>query len=71
MKTFVSILKDVVKFLFGLFAPIILIVLGGLLVGWSISNDYTILAWTGVVMVGAGILWGIFLFAYHGPIDWS
>lgn len=65
MKLFLSILKDVSKFLFSLFAPVILIVLGGLLIGWAIPNEYEIFAWTGLVMVGAGVLWGFILYLYH------
>lgn len=71
MKTFLTILKDLARIFLSIFAPFILIILGGLLIGWSISNDYTILVWTGVVMVGAGILWGLILLLYYGPMDWS
>lgn len=71
MKTLSPFVKNLLRFLLTLFAPIILIVLGGLLVGWSITNEYSILAWTGVVMVCAGIIWGLVFFMYHSGYDWS
>lgn len=71
MKTLSPFIKNLLRFLVTLFSPLILIVLGGLLIGWSIENEYTILAWTGLVMVGAGIIWGLVFFIYHSGYDWS
>ncbi len=71
MKTLSPFVKDLLRFLMTLFAPVILIVLGGLLIGWSITNEYSILAWTGLIMVGAGILWGLIFFFYHSGSHWG
>ena len=69
MNFFILFLKGLARFLLGLFAPVILIVLGCLITGWALTNDYAIFFWTGLVMVGAGILWGAVLMSYYGPID--
>ncbi len=69
MKLFILFLKGLARFLFGLFAPVILIALGCLVSGWALTNEYTIFFWTGLVMVAAGVLWGVVLMCYYGPID--
>ena len=68
MKTFLSILKSVAQFLLSMFAPVIPIALGAMLVSWAFPHEYMFLVWTGVIMVAAGIIWGIILFLYHGGV---
>lgn len=68
MQTFLVILKSVAKFLLSLFAPIIPIVLGALLVSFALPHEYEFLVWTGVIMIAAGIIWGIILYLYHGGV---
>lgn len=64
-------MKQLARFLVGLFMPVFLVMGGGALVGWGISNDWTIIVGIGAAMVVAGVLWGLFLFfwATEGPFS--
>lgn len=59
-------MKQLARFLVGLFMPFFLIIGGGALVGWGIGNEWNIIAGIGATMVVAGILWGLFLFLWCG-----
>lgn len=63
-------MKSLLRFLLGLLMPLILIAGGGALIGWGVTHDWPIMIWTGLAMIGAGILWGLFLFlwASEGPL---
>ncbi|WP_172623834.1 hypothetical protein [Octadecabacter sp. SW4] len=39
--------------------PIILIASGGAMFGWGLDNDWDYVAWAGVGLVVAGIIWGL------------
>lgn len=68
MQTFLLILKSIAKVLLSLFAPIIPIALGALLVSWALPHEYMMLVWTGVIMIVAGIIWGLILYLHHSGL---
>ena len=39
--------------------PIILIASGGAMFGWGLDNDWDYVAWAGIGLVLAGIIWGL------------
>ena len=39
--------------------PIILIASGGAMFGWGLDNDWDYVAWAGIGLVVAGIIWGL------------
>ena len=61
--------RSFVQFLVYVFAPIALILAGagvgalGLMMGW------TFLIWAGLILAAIGLIWGVFLMLFHGPID--
>ena len=63
-------MKQLARFLVGLFMPVFLIFGGGVLLGIANVYDVSILDWIGLSMIGAGIVWGLFLFfwATEGPL---
>ena len=62
-------MKSVVRFLVGLFMPLILIVCGAALTGLGATYDWEIMIYAGFATIGAGIVWGIFLFLWAGGAD--
>ncbi len=63
-------MKNLARFLVGLFMPLILIGGGGALLGYAITIEVTFLAWVGLAMIGAGVLWGLVLFFWASGGDW-
>lgn len=63
-------MRRFIAFIVTLLMPLVLIVAGGAIIGWGVSNEWAIVGWIGLGMVGAGILWGLFLFlwASEGPL---
>jgi hypothetical protein len=63
-------MRRLISFLVTLFMPLILIGAGGALAGWGLANEWEIVAWSGLGLIGAGIAWGLFLFlwATDGPL---
>ncbi|MEO0467388.1 MAG: hypothetical protein AAF216_12675 [Pseudomonadota bacterium] len=59
-----SILKGVLKFLLSLFMPVILIAAGGGLAVLGIEQEWNWLFWFGLIVFGAGIVWGAILFLW-------
>ncbi|MEM7303588.1 MAG: hypothetical protein AAF468_21115 [Pseudomonadota bacterium] len=59
-----SMVKSILNGLMSVLAPIILIGGGALLTGWGATNGWTPLIWTGLIVVGAGLLWGAFAYFY-------
>ncbi len=55
-------MRRLIGFLVALFMPLILIGGGGALMGWGLTNSWEIVTWTGLGMIGAGIVWGLILF---------
>lgn len=53
-----------IRFLVGLLMPIILIGGGGMLTGWGLTNNWLMMTYAGLAMVGAGIVWGLFLWLW-------
>lgn len=63
-------MKKFVGFIVGLLMPIILIALGGAVAGLGLNNDWDYVAYAGLGLIGAGILWGIFLFMWASDGGW-
>ena len=63
-------MKDLLRFLFWLFAPVLLIIGGGALVGIGLNNSYAFIGWAGAAMVLAGIIWGAVMFFLHSSGSW-
>lgn len=62
-------MKSIIRFIIGLLMPIILIAGGGMLAGLGLNNDWQFVVWAGIAMVGAGIVWGFFLFLWANGGD--
>lgn len=62
-------MRQLARFLVGLFMPVFLIIGGGALAGVGINNSWAIIGWIGVAMVIAGIIWGLFLFLWASGGD--
>lgn len=45
--------------------PFLLVAAGAGIASLGLTYSLTLLIWTGLIMVGAGILWGLFLFLYY------
>lgn len=65
MNILIDVLKATVRFVFGLIAPFLVIFVGALLTGWAIHNEYEVLTWAGLVIIGAGVFWGLVLYFYY------
>lgn len=52
-------MNKVIRSVIGLIMPIILIASGGSLFGWGLDNEWNYVAWAGVGLVVAGIIWGL------------
>lgn len=57
-------MKRLIAFVMTLLMPIILIVGGGAVTGWGLTNDWEVVVWIGLGMIGAGLAWGFFLFLW-------
>lgn len=55
-------MRQLARFLVGLFMPFFLIIGGGAVAGMGVTYGWAIIGWIGVAMVAAGVLWGLFLF---------
>ncbi|MEL6685782.1 MAG: hypothetical protein AAFN63_00820 [Pseudomonadota bacterium] len=55
-------MRRLITFVMTLIMPIILIGGGGAVLGWGVTNEWDIVGWIGAGMIGAGVLWGLFLF---------
>lgn len=63
-------MKDLIRFLVGLFAPFALIFGGAAIVGAGTHFSIPFLIWTGAVVVLAGIVWGAFLMFVNSSFSW-
>ena len=63
-------MKSLIRFLVSLFMPIVLIAGGGTLAGWGINLPSQTVIYTGLALIGAGIIWGLFLFFWASGGDW-
>ncbi len=63
-------MKKVIRFMIGLFMPIILVASGGAMFGWGLDNDWDYVAWAGVGMVAAGIIWGLVAWLWVDMNTW-
>ncbi len=51
--------KQVIRSVVGLLMPIFLIAGGGAMTGWGLDNEWSYVAWAGIGLVVAGIIWGL------------
>ncbi len=63
-------MKSFVRFIVSLLMPIILIAGGGMLTGWGITNEWDYVAWAGIGMLAAGIIWGLVLWLWVDLNSW-
>ncbi|MEJ6404497.1 hypothetical protein [Yoonia sp. 2307UL14-13] len=63
-------MQSFLRFVIGLFMPVILIAVGGVVAGWGIDNDWRYVVWAGIGMVGAGIVWGLVVWLWVGMNSW-
>ena len=52
------------RFVVSLLMPVVLIFGGGGLAVFGIEQDWSWLVWLGLIVVGAGILWGVIIFLW-------
>lgn len=66
-------MKTLARFLVALLAPFVLIFGGAGLVGLGLDREVPFLIWTGLVVLGAGLLWCLFLWfwAESGSSFWD
>lgn len=62
--------RSFVRFLVTLIAPFVLIVVGAAMVGLGFSQGWSGLTVPGLVIAGAGVLWGGLVLLFNGPLDW-
>ena len=52
-------MKQLVRSVVGLLMPIVLIASGGAMTGWGLDKDWSYVAWAGLGLIVAGIIWGL------------
>ena len=62
--------RSCLLFLIGILMPILLIVVGAALAALGFTQGWAFLVWTGLIVAGVGLLWGIVLVLMHGPLEW-
>ena len=62
-------MDGVINLLITILTPFVLNVLGPGLASLAISAGWSWLFWTGHIIAGVGLLWGVVLLLLHGPID--
>jgi hypothetical protein len=62
-------LRGLVKFLVAVLAPILLVLGGAGLAALGVSTGWYVLLWTGLIIAGIGLIWGIVFLLLHGPTD--
>ncbi len=64
-------LKSFATWLLSLIIPVVLVLLGAAIAGVGLTQGWSWLIWTGLVVAGIGVLWGICLFAFaDAATDW-
>ncbi len=63
-------MKSVIRFIVSLFMPVILVAGGGMVMGWGITNEWDYVAWAGIGMLAAGIIWGLVLWLWVDAGTW-
>ena len=62
--------RSFLRFVVGVLAPIFLIVVGAAIAAGGLSQGWSFLIWSVVIVAGVGLLCGIVLLLLHGPLDW-
>jgi len=61
--------RSFVQFLIYVFAPIALILVGAGVAALGMTMGWMFLFWAGLIVAAVGLIWGVFLMLFHGPID--
>ena len=68
---FPTMLKSFATWLLSLIIPVVLVLLGAAIAGVGLTQGWSWLIWTVLVVAGIGVLWGICLFAFaDAATDW-
>lgn len=62
--------KEFTRFLVSVLAPFALIAIGAGMVGLGFTQEWNALIVPGLVVAGAGVVWGLILLLLNGPLDW-
>lgn len=60
--------RGFVRFLVALLMPFVLVLAGAGLAALGFTQEWWWLFWTGLIVTGAGVLWGAILLLFHGPV---
>ncbi len=60
---------DFGRFLVGILAPFVLILLGAGVTALGLKLGWSILIWGGLLALAAGLIWGLILFFAGDPLD--
>jgi hypothetical protein len=63
--------RGIVGFLLVLLMPLILVIGGAGLAALGVTQGSLVLIVTGLVVAGAGVLWGVLTLELANPFDWS
>ncbi|MEO0872109.1 MAG: hypothetical protein AAFY19_09155 [Pseudomonadota bacterium] len=55
-------MRSLIRFVLGLIMPIVLLAAGAGMAGLGLDREWNWLVWAGLIVAGAGIVWGLFLF---------
>ena len=53
-----GILRDIVRFLLGIFMPLIVILVGAVISGFGLTHEAPTVVYIGLFVIGAGLVWG-------------
>ncbi len=62
-------MKRLISFIISLVMPIILIGGGGMVIGLGVNNNSSVITYAGMALIGAGLLWGLFLWLWASGGD--
>jgi len=65
LKELVFLIKDILKGLASFIPPIIVIIIGAGITTWGMMIGSSFVFFTGIILIAAGIIWGLLLFFYH------
>jgi len=60
-----NFLTTILRIVLSVFAPLILIGAGAGLISVGMAYSYDIIIWTGLILIAAGLIWGLIIFFYY------